>query len=218
VHFLVLKLWARIIAIDPCFTGRKIWCIAERWWSKPYWDFMNLLLIGTLWGQIFLVKGGQHLRARRAGVCSVVTISLWAPKTLGNPPPRSPIAVYKTTFSFEISEIWPPWSRPKKNCLKRIAISSWMHISHVQPMCITLLPNMLDLIHELKPSYHQTIWTLLQTSPLASNENRWTQVQTKKKKPFYNFILMSIINHGADTSMFIFSLLSHTPHLLPNMH
>lgn len=40
--------------------------------------------------------------------------------------------------------------------------------SHVQPMCITLLLNMLDLIHELKPSYHKTIWTLLQTSRLAS--------------------------------------------------
>jgi hypothetical protein len=53
-------------------------------------------------------KGRQHLRARRAGVCSVVTISLLAPKTLGNPPPSSPKAVYKTAFSFEISEIWLP--------------------------------------------------------------------------------------------------------------
>lgn len=145
---------------------------------------MNLLLIGTLWGQIFLVKGGQHLRARRAGVCSVVTISLWAPKTLGNPPPRSPIAVYKTTFSFEISQIWHPWSRPKNNCLKTIAISSWMHISHVQPMCITLLPNMLDLIHELKPSYHQTIWTLLQTSPLASMKTDEHKCKLKRKNLF----------------------------------
>ncbi len=63
-------------------------------------------------------KGGQHSRARRAGVCSVATISLWAPKTLGNPPPSSPTAVFKTTFSFQISDLWLPWSRSKKNCQK----------------------------------------------------------------------------------------------------
>jgi hypothetical protein len=50
---------------------------------------------------------GEHLGVGRDHMYSLVTFRIVVPNILGNPPPNASIAIYKTTFDFEMKYVPP---------------------------------------------------------------------------------------------------------------
>ncbi len=60
---------------------------------------------------------GEHLGVGRDHMYSLVTFRIVVPNILGNPPPNASIAIYKTTFDFELKYVPPKVTRFEKNTL-----------------------------------------------------------------------------------------------------